>query len=72
MLSIKAHFDGKGIVLDEPLDLPNGQALIVHIEPACDEPARMPDSADGWCSSETRPNNRRSQSDWLLDHDAEL
>jgi hypothetical protein len=72
MLSIKAHFDGKGIILDEPLDLPNGQALIVHIEPALDEPVRVADLKDGWSSSETRPNNRRSQVDWLMDHDSEL
>ena len=30
---ISAHFDGKVIVPDEPLDLPANQALIVQIEP---------------------------------------
>ena len=31
-ISIKAHFDGKVIVPDEPVDLPLSQALIVRIE----------------------------------------
>ncbi len=33
MISIHAHFDGKVIVPDGPLDLPRDQALIVRIEP---------------------------------------
>jgi len=32
MIAINAHFDGKVIVPDEPLDLPRNQALIVRIE----------------------------------------
>ena len=32
MVAFKAHFDGKVIVRDEPLELPRGQALIVHVE----------------------------------------
>jgi hypothetical protein len=31
--SITAHFDGKVIVPDEPLQLPVGQPLRVHLEP---------------------------------------
>jgi hypothetical protein len=30
--TIKAHFDGKVIVPDEPLQFPVGQALRVHVE----------------------------------------
>jgi hypothetical protein len=33
MISIHAHFDGKVIVPDGPVDLPRDQALIVQIEP---------------------------------------
>ena len=33
MISISAHFDGKVIVPDSPVDLPHNQALIVQIEP---------------------------------------
>jgi hypothetical protein len=32
-MTVNAHFDGKTIVPDEPLDLPPNQALIVQIEP---------------------------------------
>jgi len=28
-----AHFDGKVIVPDEPVDLPRNQKLIVHVQP---------------------------------------
>jgi hypothetical protein len=31
-VTVNAHFDGKVIVPDEPLDLPPNQALIVQIE----------------------------------------
>jgi hypothetical protein len=31
-MRVNAHFDGKAIVPDEPLDLPPNQALIVQIE----------------------------------------
>lgn len=31
MIAVKAHFDGKVIVPDEPLDLPKGQVITVHI-----------------------------------------
>lgn len=34
MLTVKAHFDGKVIVPDEPVDLPKGQKLVVWIEVA--------------------------------------
>jgi hypothetical protein len=34
MISIKAHFDGKVIVPDSPVDLPRNQTLRVQIEPA--------------------------------------
>jgi hypothetical protein len=32
-MTLNAHFDGKAIIPDEPLDLPPNQALIVQIEP---------------------------------------
>jgi hypothetical protein len=32
-MTVNAHFDGKVIVSDEPLDLPPNQALIVQIQP---------------------------------------
>ena len=32
MVALRGHFDGKAIVLDDPADLPQGKALIVHVE----------------------------------------
>ena len=32
-MTVNAHFDGKAIIPDEPLDLRPNQALIVQIEP---------------------------------------
>lgn len=32
MIAVKARFDGKVIVPDEPLHLPQGQPLVVHVE----------------------------------------
>ena len=34
MTTLRAHFDGKVIVPDEPVDLPVNQPLIVRVEPA--------------------------------------
>jgi hypothetical protein len=31
-MTVNAHFDGKAIIPDEPIDLPPNQALIVQIE----------------------------------------
>ena len=44
MVTLNAHFDGKGIVLDEPLSLPlaSGTRLKVHIEPADEAPIVTP------------------------------
>ena len=36
MIAIKAHFDGKHLILDDPLELPTGKPLLVHIEVAPD------------------------------------
>ncbi len=32
MTTIQAHFDGKTIVPDQPVKLPVGQALTIHVE----------------------------------------
>ncbi len=38
-MTIRAHFDGKVIVPDEPLSFPEGTSLTVSIEPATFVPA---------------------------------
>jgi hypothetical protein len=35
-LTFRAHFDGKVIVPDEPVDLPTGQSLDVTLQPSAD------------------------------------
>lgn len=47
-LTVSAHFDGKVIVPDEPLDLPPNQALILEIRPIADEHAPPAESALDW------------------------
>jgi hypothetical protein len=47
MISIHAHFDGKVIVPDDPVDLRPGQDLIVQIEPAHPDRAQQ-ESALNW------------------------
>ena len=32
MIAVKAHFDSKVIVPDEPVDLPKNQELVIHID----------------------------------------
>ena len=41
MEAIKAHFDGKVIVLDEPADLPVNQSLLIRVEPVGAPAKRM-------------------------------
>jgi hypothetical protein len=42
-VTLKAHYDGESIRLDEPFDLPEGAQLMVTVL----EPARLADDA-GW------------------------
>ena len=46
MVAVKAHFDSKVIVLDEPVDLPKGKPLLVQIDvvqpPKPPKPAKKP------------------------------
>jgi len=43
-ISLKAHFDGQTIRLDEPFDLPEGAQLMVTVL----EPAKSETDRDGW------------------------
>jgi hypothetical protein len=42
--SLKAHYDGKAIQLDEPFDLPKGAELLVTVL----EPAQVEEEKAGW------------------------
>ena len=41
VISLKAHFDGQSIQLDEPFDLPNGAHLLVTVLSESDDPERV-------------------------------
>ena len=53
-MTVSAHFDGKVIVPDEPLDLPPNQALRVHIEPLEGE---AEESALAWIAANAVEND---------------
>lgn len=50
MVSIKAYFDGNALIPKEPLDLPRGSEVIVHVE----SPSVAPNA------------NGKSALDWIL------
>ncbi len=70
-MTVSAHFDGKVIVPDEPLDLPPNQALIVQIERVGDDAIPPDQSALGWIAanavdSEVLPSDLADRHDHYL------
>jgi hypothetical protein len=70
MIAINAHYDGKVIVPDEPLDLPPNQALVVRIESISGEDLAA-ESALTWiaensCDSPRLPSDLSHQHDRYL------
>jgi len=71
MVAIHAHYDGKVIVPDEPLDLPPNQALVVRIESVAGGDAPGDESALTWlaenaCESPSLPSDLAQQHDHYL------
>jgi hypothetical protein len=71
MVTVSAHFDGKVIVPDEPLDLPPCQALIVQIERVGGEVPPPEESALTWLAdnavdSEALPTDLADRHDRYL------
>ena len=67
-MTVNAHFDGKVIVPDEPLDFPPNQALRIQIEPLADE---AEESALAWIvanavESDALPTDLADQHDHYL------
>ena len=48
MVSIKAHFDGKALIPNEPVDLPQDRVLVVHVEVADAPPPAPGESVLDW------------------------
>ena len=53
MIAINAHYDGKVIVPDEPVDLLPNQALIIRIEPVVGNGPLTAESALTWLAENT-------------------
>jgi hypothetical protein len=70
-VTVNAHFDGKVIVPDEPLDLPPNQALILQIQPVNGEGEHAEESALAWIAanavdSEALPEDLADRHDHYL------
>lgn len=71
MIAINAHFDGKVIVPDEPVDLPRDRALVVRIEPVPGTDAPPVEPVLAWlaenaCDSPVLPADLSHQHDHYL------
>ena len=69
MVAIKGHFDGKVFVPDEPVDLPRGQAVVLHVQRA---PTAADEKAGGRSLLEALSPHIGSidmPADWSLEHD---
>jgi hypothetical protein len=57
MIAFNAHYDGRVIIPDEPIDLPPNQALVVQIETrgAADQPP-VRESALAWLAANASEN----------------
>ena len=50
-MTVSAHFDGKVIVPDEPLDLPPNQALILQIQSVGGQDVSTEESSLAWIAA---------------------
>jgi hypothetical protein len=51
MVRVNAHFDGRVIIPDEPLDLPPNQPLVIQIEPQSVGSEAADESALSWLAA---------------------
>jgi hypothetical protein len=70
-MTVNAHFDGRVIIPDEPLDLAPNQALIVQISPVGGTPGTTRDSALTWLAANaseslTQPTDLAEKHDHYL------
>ena len=59
VVTARCHFDGKSLVPDEPIDLPQDEQLVVRIEIASPVPVVV---------DETETNGYRSLAEWAVSH----
>ena len=70
-MTVSAHFDGKVLIPDKPLNLPTNQALILHIEAVADADSSAQESSLSWIAanavdSEALPTDLSDRHDLYL------
>lgn len=70
-MTVNAHYDGRVIIPDEPLDLPPNQALVVRIETVASTTENSEASALSWLAANavenpTQPTDLADQHDHYL------
>jgi hypothetical protein len=68
LVAIRGHFDGKVFVPDEPVNLPAGRPLILHVEVATqeDRPVTAPDL---FATLDRHAGSVDAPADWSAQHD---
>ena len=71
MVAIKGHFDGKVFVPDEPVDLPRGQAVVMHVQcaPAVEGTAATNGEENAWDVLAKLAGTVEGPPDWAAQHD---
>jgi hypothetical protein len=67
MVAIKGHFDGKVFVPDEPVNLPQGRAVILHVEMASEPVPAHPQGL--WGVLQKHVGSMEAPADWSAEHD---
>ena len=65
-MTVNAHFVGKVIVPDEPLDLPANQALILQIQPVSGKSEQAEESVLSWLAATARSIARLCLRIWRI------
>ena len=69
MVAIRGHFDGKVFVPDEPVDLPTGRALILHVEVAQQPDTSAAPAEDLFAVLDRHAGSVNAPVDWSAEHD---
>jgi hypothetical protein len=67
MIGIRCHFDGKVFVPDQPVNLPIGRTLILHVEVAPEQITTATRSL--WDTFKELEGTIEAPSDWAEEHD---
>jgi hypothetical protein len=68
-VAIRSHFDGKVFVPDEPVDLPTGQVVILHVEAAENGDTKPAKTGNAWDVLEAHIGSISAPADWAAETD---